>query len=215
MPDPTPAAQPSSEAAPGGQTTPPAPAAPTGDAGKPAGDQPASTPASKPTEETKPEPKPGETPGDKPLELKLPENSPLDPARVDAIAALAKERGLSQEAAQEILNSESAAVASYVEKQEAVLAQRKAEWVEELKKDPNIGGEKFAENAELSKRVLATFGDDDLSKALIDTGLGNYPPLVRFMNKVGRAMAEDRLVTPGAAAPGPKDDRDIFYGKTS
>lgn len=213
MPDPTPAAQPSSEAAPGGQNATAAPPAPTGDGGQPAAAPPASTPAPKTNEEAKPEEKPAEKPADKPLELKLPENSLLDPARVDAVAALAKERGLSQEAAQELLNSESAAVASYVEKNTAVMAQADAAWVEELKADPVLGGQHYAESAETNKRVLEAFGDEALIKALTDSRLGNYPPLNRFLNKIGKAMAEDKLVQPGAQPPAPKDDRQLFYSK--
>lgn len=207
MPDPVPAAQPTSEAAPV-QTPPQATTTPAGDA-KPVENTPAAAPASKPGEQ----PTPAPAAESKPIELKLPEKSPLDPSRVESIAALAKERGLTPEAAQELLTREHEAAVSVLQAQEAELGKRQAAWVEELKADPEIGGEKFAENAELSKRALDAFGDEDLKKMLIESGMGNYLPVARMLNKIGRAMAEDRLVLPGASAPGPKDDRELFYGK--
>lgn len=137
-------------------------------------------------------------------DLKLPEGSVLHPAVVDKIAALAKERGLSNEKAQELLNQESDSVAAAVQQQASA-------WAEEAKSDPEIGGDGFKENVELSKRVIARFGSDSLKKELDKTGYGNHPELVRLLTKIGKAMDPDRLVIPGTQSGGKKSIEDIFY----
>lgn len=127
-------------------------------------------------------------------DLKLPEGSPLDPSRMEEIAALAKERGLSNEAAQELLNGEHAALDKYVSKQTEALVQKDQAWVAQLQADPDFGRDKFAENVEHAKRFLQKFGDPELMEQLEKSRLGNFPPLVKALSRAGRAMAPDQIV---------------------
>lgn len=145
-------------------------------------------------------------------DLKLPEGSQLDAARVEKIASFAKERGLSNEQAQVILERESSAVNEHVEAQKAQFEQRKAGWMSEIQADKEIGGEAFKENAERAKRVVDRFGSDTFKKILNDTGLGNHPELVRLFSRIGKDMAEDRMVLPNASSSGEaKRIQDVFY----
>lgn len=146
-------------------------------------------------------------------ELKLPEGSALDPARLEGIVAYAKARGLSQEAAQELLQREHEAVDSYSKGRQALYDQQRTTWAEAVKADAEIGGDTMAQNVELAKRVLTRYGSESLVKTLDDTGLGNHPELVRVFARIGKQMSEDQLVLPGAGSNGPKDDRELFYGK--
>lgn len=147
-------------------------------------------------------------------DLKLPDGSPLDPSRVEKIAALAKERGLSNEAAQELLTGEHELLAEHVEKQKANLVSQAEAWKAQLAQDPEIGGEKLAENVELAKRVINKYGDDQLKKALDDTGLGNYPGLVKLFTKIGREMAPDKLVITDNSGGEKKSIEERLYGST-
>lgn len=156
--------------------------------------------------------------GDKPgvpekYELKLPENSLLDPSRLEKIAAVAKERGLSNEAAQALVDHESQAVADFQKAQLEGLKKTSEKWVEELKADKEFGGEAFSKTAEAAKRVVARFGDQQFREALESTGLGNHPALVRVFARIGKAMSEDQFVQPGAAPASPMRIEDRFYGK--
>lgn len=145
-------------------------------------------------------------------DLKLPEGSPLDPSRVEKIAALAKERGLSNEAAQELLNGEHEVLDTYVKTQTDALTKKDEAWVASLQADPDFGRDKFAENVENAKRFLQKFGDAELMEQLDKSRLGNFPPLVKAFSRAGRMMASDTLVLPEGPASGKKPIEDRIYG---
>lgn len=183
-----------------------APAAEAAPAAAPVAAQQATPPAAQPQ-------------GDKPVvpekyDLKLPEGSLLEPAYVEKISSYAKEKGLSNEQAQALLVREHEAVTSFAKAQESQWAQTTESWVNELKADKEIGGEKFAENAELAKRVLNRFGSEKLINELNRTQYGNHPELVRMMVQIGRTMAEDQLVLQNGKSANKRSIEDIFYGET-
>jgi hypothetical protein len=169
--------------------------------------KPAAEATTKPPEGSKPEPKP--------LELKLPEGSHLTAAAVERVAARAKELNLTPEQAQAELQRESDLVKTFVEGENKKLAQEVNVWVEESKKDPEIGGEKFAANAEMAKRVVNRFGTEGFKKALNETGLGNHPELVRVFVRIGRAMTDDQLVIASGQPTAPRSPAEVLYGDTS
>lgn len=142
-------------------------------------------------------------------DLKLPEGSPLDKAHVETTAAFAKERGLSNEQAQAILDREHQAVASHLEGVKAMQQQ----WAEDSKNDKEIGGEGFSKNVELAKRVVDKYGSESFRKALSESGLGNHPELVRFITRIGKAFGNDHFVQAGAKPSGKRPIEEVFYGK--
>lgn len=133
-------------------------------------------------------------------DLKLPEGSTLSPAQVDKIAAFAKERGLSNEQAQGVLEREHAVLADYVTGQRAEVTKIQDSWLPAVKADKEIGGEAFEQNVTLAARVLDRYGTAELKKALSDSRYGNHPELVRVFARIGKAMSEDQLVQAGASA---------------
>lgn len=147
-------------------------------------------------------------------ELKIPEGSQIGKDAVDGIVAFAKENKLSADAAQKILDRESEAVSSFAKYQQEQYKAKQEAWVNEIKNDKELGGseEAFVQNMEYAKRVVDRFGTDAFKKTLNETGLGNHPELVRIFNKIGRSMAEDRLVTAGTKNSAGKSMEDIFYG---
>ena len=149
------------------------------------------------------------------FDLKLPEGSHLDAGAVEKHTARAKELKLTPEQAQADLNRESELLKTYVEGQQAQLAKTVDTWVEEAKKDPEIGGEGFAKSAETAMRVVNRFGTEEFKKALNETGLGNHPELIRVLTRIGRAMTEDQLVLPTGQPKGPKSAEDVLYGESS
>ena len=147
-------------------------------------------------------------------DLKLPDGSRLDPSRVEKIASLAKERKLSNEAAQEILTREHEVVEGYASAQQTAYQQQQEAWSTALKTDKELGGDNLNKKVELASRVVNRFGTEEFKKALNETGLGNHPELVRVFARVAEKLGEDNLVLPGAApGAGPKDLRDVFYPK--
>lgn len=161
--------------------------------------------APKPIEEKKPEAKP--------LELKLPEGSHLTAKDVEKVVARSKELNLTPEQAQAELNRESELVKSFVEGEKQKFAKEVTAWVDEAKKDPEIGGEKFAQSAEAAKRVVNRFGTEAFKKALNESGLGNHPELVRVFVRIGKAMTDDQLVLPSGNPTAPRSAAEVLYGE--
>lgn len=147
--------------------------------------------------------------------LKLPEGSYLKPADVEKIQTLAKEKGWSNDQAQEHLSVRSDAYkdayASMVTEQNEQLNKTSDEWIQQLRSDKTIGGEKFQENMELAKRVVARF-NPALVKPLEDTKLGNHPELVKLLVAMAPHFSNDKMIHPGVQAAGKLSREEIFYG---
>lgn len=146
-------------------------------------------------------------------ELILPKKTQLQSEDIDRIAAYARERGLSNEQAQEIVKIEHDAIEKFV----TVEADRlrdlsQKEWVNQTKNDKEIGGEAYGKNIEMAKRVVTKFADEKLINELDVTGFGNHPELVRMLVRIGKQMAEDSLVVSKAQQGPKKSMEELFYG---
>jgi hypothetical protein len=162
---------------------------------------PAGEPATPATEAT-------ETPGDKPevkpgapevYEFTAPEGVTFDQAILDQFTPLAKEMNLPQDQAQKLVELYATAQKNQAD---AVQAQFAA-WASDTKADKEIGGQHLEPTLHAAKVALAEFGTPELSKILEASGLGNHPEMVRFVSKVGRLMAEDKLHQGGNHNPAP------------
>lgn len=121
----------------------------------------------------------------------IPENMELGDGLVDDVKALAKELGLPQDKAQKIIDMSIERTAKFQE----IFEQTRAQWVEDTKADPEIGGAKFDATLEASAKALDAFGSDALNDVLKGSGLGNHPEMIRVFAKIGAAISEDKLVT--------------------
>jgi hypothetical protein len=148
-----------------------------------------------------PDPK-AETPASTPPEkydLKVPENT-LSQAILDKTATEARELGLSNEEAQGMVDMQATAVAGYAAEQQAAFEAQQQEWIEKAKSDPEIGGDAFAESAEMAKRGLEKWASPALKAMITDSGFGNHPEILRLFAKLGRHGENDQ--PPGASPPG-------------
>jgi hypothetical protein len=181
--------------------------------GKPGEENNAGIPGEAPKTETKDQ-QPERIVPDK-YDLKPPENSPLPPKAVESLMSYAKEKGMTNDEAQALLERESGAVATYVDEQKATLDKLSEEWVSEIKKDPELGGNNFSKTLELSRRALEKFGTPELKEELEKTSLGNYPAFVKFAVAIGRAMDNDSFVKAGNEPPKLKSNAEVFYPETA
>ena len=167
----------------------------------------------KKSEEEKPQNEPDKQ--EPKFELNLPADSLLDPAVIEDIVSYSKEKGLSPEVAQAILEREHSAVSSFRDAQLQHLEQQKIEWVKNAKADKEIGGDRYNESVELAHRVFKDYASPSFREELVKTGLGNHPELLRVFSKLGRDVyAEDKMIKPGIQAGGHRSSEDILYGKT-
>ncbi len=142
-------------------------------------------------------------------ELKLPENSFLDASHMDEISSYAKEKGLSNEQAQALLDARNQSVAEVVERQSN-------QWLKETQADKEIGGDNLKQSVEHAKRAINRFGSDAFKSVLNKYGYGNHPEVVRAWAAVGRAMADGTLVVAGNQTTQKKEKSigDVFYPDT-
>lgn len=164
------------------------------------------------TQTTQDAPKPAEPVVPEKYDLKLQEESLIDSAYLEQFQAYAKEKKLTQDQAQELLQREETARKSYYDSQIQKWEQVKEQWKQQTIADPEIGGEKFAENAELAKRTLEKFSTPQFVAALDSSGYGNHPELVRVFARIGQAMREAKIIGGNVNTGGQKSIEDIFYG---
>lgn len=129
-----------------------------------------------------------------------PEGVHLDATVLEEFKGLAKELNLPQGQAQKVADllgkQTQAAAAAQVGK----IQQVNAEWIQQTQGDPEIGGEKLAENLAAARAAMDATTTPQLRELLKRTGLGNNPEVIRHFLKIAPAFAEDKHV-PGGVKP--------------
>ena len=141
-------------------------------------------------------------------EFKPVDGRELDSETMSTFAEVAKEAGLTQDAAQKILDRMAPQMA---QRQQAQIEAIRNEWVAASKTDSEFGGEKIAENLATAKKALDQFGTPELRALLNESGLGNHPEIIRLMYRAGKAISEDTYVGRAASVggkPAPKSFAD-------
>lgn len=116
------------------------------------------------------------------------DGAPLEGPLVDAWTGKAKDLGLSQEDAQSV-------VALYREVEGDIRTKVKAQWLEQSKADPEIGGPKWEEAAADAKLAVDKI-NKDLWPLLVESGLDHHPEVVRTFVRAAAHYKE------GSAAEG-------------
>ncbi|WP_343684008.1 hypothetical protein [Asticcacaulis sp.] len=125
----------------------------------------------------------------------LPEGVEID-AEVDAdLKTLAKELDLTQEQAQLVANLGAKQAQKWVEAHQSQIETASKAWADEVKADPEFGGDNLKATLASSAKALNQFGTPELRKLLDETRLGNHPEFVRTFAKIGRAISEDTFVS--------------------
>jgi len=144
------------------------------------------------------------------------QESPLDPqADVEKIAAFARQHGFSNEQAAALLKHHEETAGGLVARQQAQLESQKTAWLESLNTDKELGGEHLEATLLNTKRAMDKFAPEGSAfrKFLNDSGYGNHPEWVRFVNAIGRAMAEDTGLHRTSVDGGRIPTAEVLYGK--
>lgn len=146
-------------------------------------------------------------------EFKAPEGTEFDPEVLETFSGAAKDAGLSQDAAQKVLEKMAPAlVARQVDQVKAI----HEEWRTAASSDAEFGGDKLQENLGVARKALDTFGTPALRTLLDDTGLGNHPEVIRLLFKAGKAISEDNKFVVGSASnTGAKSPSAVLFDKTA
>lgn len=130
--------------------------------------------------------------------LALPENSPLTQEDLTGLMKEAKESGLSEEEAKELLQQTDTvartAQTRLVKQQEEQMKTMVASWKDAVKKDPELGGDKLAETAIKASRAFKAVASKEMQIFCEKTGYAEHPELVRMMVKIHDLIGEDRFI---------------------
>ena len=126
--------------------------------------------------------------------LSLEDGSPLSEDHLKEVSELSKSLGLSKDQATKLLSHQSEQYKKTLDSQEKDKIEQSARWVDEIKKDTEMGGPLFKESVENAHRAFSRFGSKELKSYLDDSGLGNNPEMIRIFSRIGKAMADDKFV---------------------
>lgn len=173
-----------------------------------------------PAPEVKPGEKGGEaeahesTPVD--IEVKLPDNVPVDAAVLSEFKAVAKDLKLDSAGAQRLIDLQVKATENFAKVADETWQRTKAEWATAAKGDKEYGGPQFDASIKFARTAVEKFATPEFKQMLSDFGFGDHPELIRFMVRVGKAIAEDRTAGTTAAGVGaekPKSREDILRAR--
>ncbi len=125
-------------------------------------------------------------------ELPYPEFIPWDKEKLAALSIRLHKAGVTNQGFQELLNW-------HAEDQAAIIKEKKEGFQNAVTGLQTEWGGAFDQNVALAKRVVDMYGGDELKNFFKDNPLGNYPPLIKALAKVGSDLSEgDFLGGPGS-----------------
>lgn len=152
-----------------------------------------------------------EVPEDGRYDFDLPEGMAMDEKLAEAMSPVLKDLGLTRGQAQALAG----ALAAHRQAEAAHGAHEWADiqtgWIASAKKDAEIGGARWDASVATAQGALARFGTPGLRTFLTESGGGNHPEVIRFMARVGSAIAEDRPESGGAGAGRPIDAAHLLF----
>lgn len=142
----------------------------------------------------------------------LPEGVEVDAETLSEARTLLGDMKLPQEQAQRLVDFYAGKIRRFGEVQAESWMKLNEKWVGDFKTDREIGGDRIQETVAAATRAMDRFGTPGLREALIMTGAGNHPEVIRFVARVGRATAEDRFVAAaGASAGATRSAAEVLY----
>lgn len=148
----------------------------------------------------------GKVPADGKYALKMPDGVELDAELADALGPEFAELNLTNAQAQKLVDKYIGIQAARMAKQGETFALTTAGWVDQAKKDAEIGGDKWDASVQAAQRAVNRLGTPALKEYLNASGGGNHPELIRFMSKAGAMISEDNPATGGAEGKGKPAD---------
>lgn len=138
-------------------------------------------------------------------DLKAPEDFELPEGAMEKFTESAKDLGLSNEQAQKLLDREIALSKEYRESSQTQIREQIIAWGEQVRSDPEIGGERFDRAMHDARSALDKLGTDSLKQLLKESGYGSHPEVVRLFSKIGGMLREDDTLLGSSPKPRPTE----------
>lgn len=167
--------------------------------------------------EDKAEEKKAAVPPEEYADFEVPEGMVIDKEVLTSFKSIAKDLGLTQEAAQKLVTFRAENEIKQLGKMADAYKERVNSWADATKNDKELGGEKMPENLAVAKKAMTAFASDGL-KELMDNpgpknpnglGLGNHPEVIRLFHRIGKAISDDKMLTGNPART--KSTAELLY----
>lgn len=149
------------------------------------------------------EKKEGDKPAeDKPIEyaaFKLPEGVTVDEKALGDFKAISQEAKVPQEVAQKYVDLYAGKLKEATEAIYQSWHDTQSKWVKEINADPEVGGDKLKDATSNAAKALdhPALKVPGLREALIFTGAGNHPAVLKFFARLGKAVSADGTFVSG------------------
>lgn len=125
-------------------------------------------------------------------DFKIPEDWTVDQDLIANFKEFGKNKGLSQEDMQAVIDYHVEANKKALEQYNASAKKLNKDWYEEIKNDEEFGGENFKTSNSNINYLFEKFDTDGkLRKALESSGASTHPDLYRFLARIGKTHAND------------------------
>lgn len=145
--------------------------------------------------------------------IKLPEGMTAPEGMLTSFAEVMNNADLSAEdRASQLMNLHADAMKQASEEISESWNKTREGWVDQIKADPEIGGDKLPDTLSTIGKVVDEFGSEELRTLMDESGMGDNPEFVKFLYKIGKSFSEGTPVS-GSAADAPKSLADRLYSK--
>lgn len=143
-----------------------------------------------------------EAPAFSPIEvsaLTLPEGLTFADEDMNNFLAIINNQGISHaERAQALIDLQANLTTKSSEAGSQAWNDQQQAWQNEVQNDPELGGANLQTTLANVGRVMDKFGTPEIRSAFDQTGAGNHPQIVRFLNELGKQFTEATPAAPGS-----------------
>lgn len=144
-------------------------------------------------------------------DIKLPEGFEAPEEMLSSFAELLNDSNLSAaERAEKLVNLHAEAMKTASEKISEDWQKTREAWVDQVKNDPDIGGDKLEGSLADIAKLVDEFGGQEFRDVMDESGLGDHPVIVKFLHKIAKSFAEGKPVS-GTPSGGTKTIADRLY----
>lgn len=124
-------------------------------------------------------------------DITFPEDFQVDEGLRDEALAVINNRELSpKEQLQGLIDLQVKAAQTASEASSKEWSDMQKTWQDEVKADPEIGGDKLQTNLSAINKLVTEYGSAKTEEAFAFTGAGNNPEIIRFLAKVAKQLTE-------------------------
>lgn len=113
--------------------------------------------------------------------------------------------------AQELVNLQAEVLKQASGKSSELWKATQDKWQEDIRKDPDVGGEKLEPVLAGITKLIDKYGSNELREVFDTTGAGNNVHVVKFLNAVAKELVVEGAPAVGSVARGARDHADIIY----